>query len=329
MRRIFPFLLIGCLSMLFAEVFSGASQAWFISPFPILITLPLYFAHVLFFLLIGMRFEKMSLRQLYIMGIIFGLYEAWITKVLWAGYFDVTAPAWGTFLGIAVAEFPVLVLFWHPIMSFIVPVLSFGILTGKGFTAHASILRKSMKKSVLIIIFLFLAGAFLANGNKYDIFSANLSLLGSLAIIFILFLLSKKYDYNSLRLGRIGFCLLCLYLALLYAVSFFGLLPQRIPNNALPYISILAFYALAVILLLKSGRTPAQTAGLGNDSYSAKHFFAFMLAIIFSSNLFCLIPQFGHLVLAVSYVLFWGVGMVIFIWLIAGALAFKKFLGRR
>ena len=88
MKKISSILLLGALSMLFAEVFSGASQAWFLDPFGVLLTFGLYLAHCLFFLWIAFRTKKTSLSQLYILGMAFGLYEAVITKVLWAGYMD-------------------------------------------------------------------------------------------------------------------------------------------------------------------------------------------------------------------------------------------------
>ncbi|MCK4432956.1 MAG: hypothetical protein KAV48_03390, partial [Methanomicrobia archaeon] len=78
MRKLFPILLIGCLSMLFAEVFSGASQTWFINGWGILVTFPLYLGHVLFFLWIALKSKRTTLSQLYLFGVIFALYESWI-----------------------------------------------------------------------------------------------------------------------------------------------------------------------------------------------------------------------------------------------------------
>jgi len=69
MRKLAPVLLIGTLSMLFAEVFSGASQMWYVSGWGLLITFPLYSAHLLFFLNIAMKLRKTSLSQLYLFGV--------------------------------------------------------------------------------------------------------------------------------------------------------------------------------------------------------------------------------------------------------------------
>ena len=92
----------------FSEIFSGASQLWFINPFGVLYTLPLYMMHTVFFLDLTIKYKKTSIRQLYWFGVLFGLYEAVITKVLWQGYMHETAPALGRILGVAGIEFPFL-----------------------------------------------------------------------------------------------------------------------------------------------------------------------------------------------------------------------------
>ena len=197
MNKLPSILLIGSLSMLFAEVFSGASQTWFINGWAILITFPLYLGHVLFFLGIALKSKRTSLFQLYLFGVIFALYEAWITKVLWAGYMDSAGPGFGTLFGISVAEFLVLVFFWHPIMSFVLPILVFEILTKKVLYGHESILRKSTKKTTLVSLFLILISTFIANGNGFDLISSNASLIGTFLIILGLFYLIPTFPTHN------------------------------------------------------------------------------------------------------------------------------------
>jgi hypothetical protein len=110
--RLISFLLIGTLSMFFAEIFSGASatRLWFIDPWSLIVTWPLYFAHTLFFLNLAFRTKRTSMHQLYLWGMLFALYESWITKVLWAGYIG-QDPILGTIGGIAILEFSTLVFF--------------------------------------------------------------------------------------------------------------------------------------------------------------------------------------------------------------------------
>jgi len=99
MSNLLPILLLGILSMFFAEVFSGASHIWFLDFWGLFITMPLYLSHTLFFLNLALRTKRTSLNQLYFFGMLFGLYEALITKVLWAGYPNEVKPMFGTFMG--------------------------------------------------------------------------------------------------------------------------------------------------------------------------------------------------------------------------------------
>ena len=113
--KIISFLLVGTLSVFFTEVFAGSSPLWFIDSWGIFMVFPLYSMHLIFFLNVAFRIKRTSLGHLYLLGVLIGLYESWITKVLWAGYPGAEAPLMGTFLGIAILEFSVLVFFWHPI----------------------------------------------------------------------------------------------------------------------------------------------------------------------------------------------------------------------
>ena len=94
------FFLIGCLSMLYAELFSGASQLWFVNIWALLVTFPLYMVHVLFFFNVALYTQKTSPVHLYLWGVLFGMYESWITQVLWVGYQGTGGPMVQTVLGI-------------------------------------------------------------------------------------------------------------------------------------------------------------------------------------------------------------------------------------
>jgi len=78
-------LLVGMLVLICAEVFSGASlQVGLWHPWTLLMTYWLYFAH--FFTTLAVRTGRTSFWSLYLWGVLFGLYESWITKVIWYGY---------------------------------------------------------------------------------------------------------------------------------------------------------------------------------------------------------------------------------------------------
>lgn len=111
-------LLLGSLSVFFAEVASFSSPFPFFDIWGILVVLPLYTLHCLVLGAVIFRRKRVSLPILFIAGAIFGMYEAYITKVLWA-------PTWGdwtlTFGGLYVIQTIILVLYWHPFMAFILP----------------------------------------------------------------------------------------------------------------------------------------------------------------------------------------------------------------
>ena len=153
-------IIFGFISMIFSQVFTGTSPLWFLGASDWFVALPLYWAHALLLLNLAMRYERTSLTQLYLWGVIFGLFEGWITKVIWAGYVG-RVPIIGTFLGFAAGEFLVIALFWHAFYSFIVPILVFQIIvqgTNKGdagaiHTSHLRVISRSTPSKILLGIF--------------------------------------------------------------------------------------------------------------------------------------------------------------------------------
>lgn len=118
--RLLFWYILGCLSTLFAEVVSGSDIFPFYTPVSYILVIPLYTLHILVLWCLVFRYGRPWLYALFPAGCLFGLYEAYVTKVLWS-------PTWSTggftFLGVYVVESIVLVPFWHTFMSFIVPLL--------------------------------------------------------------------------------------------------------------------------------------------------------------------------------------------------------------
>jgi len=246
-------ILFGFLSMIFAEVFSGASPLWFLTSWGWFVTLPLYWAHALLLINLALRYERISLTQLYLWGILFGLYEGWITKVIWAGYMG-DVPAFGTFLGFAVGEFFIIALFWHAVFSFIIPIMVFQIMAvsthrGEAVEVHSSHLKVISKnnRNRLILWMIIIAGSlFMTMG--LDAIVLAVVIAGGMNFLFILLLsyltisLSKRpLSLESLRVGNRGLSIIIVYLVALYGVTFLTLLPERIPSIGTILLTI-AFY---------------------------------------------------------------------------------------
>jgi hypothetical protein len=248
------FLLIGTLSMFFAEVLSGASKVWLLDGWSILVTYPLYLFHLLFFLNLAFRTKRTTIPHLFLWGCIFLMYESWITQVLWNGYLD--GMMGSTFLGIAVSEFFGL-MFWHPIFSFILPILVFESLAlslksklpleKRVIPSHVPFLSKIKRKYLYLLM--LLGAVFMAVNNKGDIGVITGAFLVSYPVIYLFYKISPKDSFSiySLKVSDKGFKIMTGYLILLYLATFlfFGVVGNRIPG-AMPIISTLVLYAFFI-----------------------------------------------------------------------------------
>ena len=126
--KLLMLLFSGLLSVFYAEVLAGSSILWFLSPFGYIFLLPLYMFHLLVLYNLAVRFNRTSASSLYLFGVLFGLYETWVTKVAWAGFVD-GQPVLGTPYGFAIAEMSIVTFFWHPFMSFLAPLITIKILS--------------------------------------------------------------------------------------------------------------------------------------------------------------------------------------------------------
>jgi len=110
-------LLLGFLSVAIAEVSVASAPFAFANPIETVFLTQFYGSHLLLFAWLAFRRGWPSLATLWLGGVLFGLYEFYITKVLWA-------PPWGDTIALAhvdVLSLIVLAFFWHPFMAFIFP----------------------------------------------------------------------------------------------------------------------------------------------------------------------------------------------------------------
>ncbi len=113
-------LILGAFSVFFAEVTVGATLYAFFHPFSLLVTWPLYALHILVLAGLVIRGPTVRFATLYFAGAVFGLYEAYITKVLWAPPWSENPLRVG---GVAVIETLLLVLFYHCVLAFLIPLV--------------------------------------------------------------------------------------------------------------------------------------------------------------------------------------------------------------
>jgi len=110
-------LLLSVLSVALAEVTVASAPLAFVNPVEAAFLLTFYGSHLLVFAWLAFRCGWPSLAALWFAGVLFGLYEFYITKVLWS-------PPWGDTISIGhvdIISLIVLAFFWHPFMAFIFP----------------------------------------------------------------------------------------------------------------------------------------------------------------------------------------------------------------
>jgi hypothetical protein len=313
MKKFWSILLLGALSMLFAEVFSGASTLWFLDPWGLLLTYPLYLGHAIFFLNVAFLWKKTSPRQLYFFGMLFGLYEALITKVLWFGYPASTGPMVGYFFGIAWGEFFTLVLFYHPIMSFLVPIFVYELLSGDVLPGHERFLQRNWKTLLLVIILIVMGASFQSNGAKYDVIRSVGSMGGSILIVVLFHVLSRGKNLQSLILGKKGLIIVVIYLCVLYGVTTAVIFPERLPKMVLPYVLIFLWYLVALGLLWADRFSPIRIS-LKRIVFSQKELGIFALLVVGMTIVCSLVSQVSYGVLLVMFISLIGAGVILFTW---------------
>ena len=293
-------LLIGWIVLICAEVFSGASLRpglW--SPWTILLTYWLYFAHFFFFTTLAVRTGRTSLSALYLWGVLFGLYESWITKVIWSGYDGGGKFAMGRIGPYGFSEIS-MVFFFHPLVSFLLP-LAIGCLLFPPLRRSFPDLARFTGKSAaarIAQIYATIAFAAILGMNSGGPLNLALNLGFALMVLFLLLRLAQPARSGSdgspvFVFGRRGFPALCVYLALLYGVSYFAIRPEGLPSAGVQLLTFV-FYALAIAGLWMHRRRPPvgpdQAAVESREGRLIVQLFAAVLILGFAVSVFGLNP---------------------------------------
>jgi hypothetical protein len=233
-------------------VFSGASlQVGLWHPWTWLVTYWLYFAHFFFFTTLAIRTGKTSLWALYLWGVLFGLYESWITKVIWNGYRGDGIFAMGSIGPYGYSEISMVFIF-HPVMSFIIPLAVSCVIypqLRRLFPDLAWFTQRSKGAQAFQVYLVFTFATIIAMNS-----GGPFNLVLNLVIIFVLIRVlaslalsgsSSSYGSSIVVFGHRGFVGLCIYLVLLYGVSYFYLRPEGLPSVPVQF-STFFFYALVI-----------------------------------------------------------------------------------
>jgi hypothetical protein len=205
------------------------------------------------------------------------------------------------------------VLFWHPVMSFLVPVLVYEVLSGDVIPGHERFVQKNRKTLVTVAVLIVIGAIFQSNGAKFNVLVSLGSMAGTLLIIMVLHYLSPGKTRQSLILGKRGMAVLVVYLVVLYCATTLFILPERLPRTVLPYLLIFLWYLLAIGLLYIDRFTPQRSA-VEPVVFSVRDLSVFVVLLLGATVLFSLVSQVSYAILLVFFVSLMGAGVVLFSW---------------
>ena len=240
--------ILGALSTALPEVTAGSDLYPFFKAADYLLVIPLYSLHILVLWYVVWRGGRPRLYNLFPAGALFGLYEAYLTKVIWS-------PTWAaepfSVFGVAVVETLVLVLFWHSFLAFIVPLLvaetsltcSREIAGGLPEWLGGRLAR--LRGGYLFLVFPFVGGLF-QSVNTHSIWDAVFSGLTSTVIVVGLVYVWRRrvgcgYTLRSLLPTRREFRVLLALLLLLYGLMGVFWRPEALPGLG-PQLAVWALY---------------------------------------------------------------------------------------
>lgn len=328
-------IIMGALSVFFAEVVVASDPYPFFHAWGIVVVVPLYLLHILVLGRIAFKTPRLTFGLLFFLGIIFGLYEAYITKVLWD-------PPWGPFYylgGIAPVQTIVLTLWWHPWMAFIVPLLA-----GETFLTGSREVRgtffpwlqrqmaKPFHKNWLVILFLVAAGL-LQSSNASSIQMSVLSFFSTGIVIAGLIMVwrsltwGKTYSMRSLMPEGQQFWVMVVLLAGMY--GFLGTTLRADSMAAsIGQITIAVTYAILAILVVREirisrpGVEPVAEAG----SWSfvrAMSGLALVIAAAAGSQVF--LGPLRLWIIPIAWLVGGTFGIIILVWVVYRSVAYRAF----
>ncbi|PKO12586.1 MAG: hypothetical protein CVU39_23150 [Chloroflexi bacterium HGW-Chloroflexi-10] len=260
-------LLLGALSTVFAEVPAASDLFPLFTFWGLTVVFPIYALHILVLGNLVTRRVPVRWQTLYFAGILFGLYEAYMTKIVWQPNWDTLIPTIG---GVLPFEMLVIVFFWHPIFSFILPMmLAERFLTGSDYLFHnlPGIVQKllaSPRKTFFASLLLAVALGTFQTMNAPSVqkvllsgFSNGLFLIGT----FWLWRHQVKpiYALPDLMPSRRALTRLAIALALLYVILGVLINPQALPGWQ-GHLTIWIVYFITILLLWRSLRKPCPIA---------------------------------------------------------------------
>jgi hypothetical protein len=262
-QRVGFWLLLGVTSTAFAEVLFPTTA--FDLTTMVLFAVPIYLLYSVTLTAVVYRADRVSYSTLYLAGVVLGLYEAYVTKVVWAPLGDRPTFEVG---GVFVFETVGLVLFWHPVVSFVLPVT----VIEAAATASTRSLRPPLAGhrfarplAVATAGYLLLFQA--ALGGTFRTLVGNTAALSILLVALLAWRRTGGHTHDMRALLPSGRTLGGFASALVAASLLLSLLirPAELPTRPISHVPILAMYLAAgglLAALLRGDRPPSTTASV-------------------------------------------------------------------
>ncbi|MCK5773548.1 MAG: hypothetical protein KAH57_07140 [Thermoplasmata archaeon] len=246
-------LIVGAVSVFFAEVISSSFPLALVHPWGYLVLIPLYGLHTLVLGRLVFR-GRPTFSTLFIAGALFGLYEAYITKVLFY-------PPWGRsawhYLGVDLFWTLILVTWWHMFFAFIIPLfVSERILGSDEMMAYfpervRRFFGSPTRAKVALYLFIIWSAAFMG-GNMGSFYMPSVAAMLNLAVLAILVVIWKRrgrrYTLEEMLPEGRQFWILFALLLLVYLVLGLIFDTSKIPGLS-GQLVILGLYALFLVML--------------------------------------------------------------------------------
>lgn len=264
-RKLIFWLIAGMLSVVCVEVPAGSTMFPFFTIWGVLVVWPLYLLHSVFFAAIVFRFGKPGFWPLYAAGMLYGMYEAYITKVVWTSF----RPQ-GPFFsigGIAVFETIICVLFLHPLLAFVVPLFLAELFLTRSLEVFQG-LPPSWRRSIDARPMWWAAGLMILFGlmqfvNSPAVMSSLLSGLGNGVVIGLVVFWWRRsggavYSLRELLPGSKGLKVFAIVLLCWYVFWGIAIKPKSIPAvfpaQLMVWLAYLVLLAIFIACLAHSRR---------------------------------------------------------------------------
>ena len=245
------------MSMALAEVLSMNDPIPWSHPMGYLLGYPVYGLHILVLGGLLYRFGRVRLVTIMCYGGLFGLYEAYLTKMVWTSLGTALSAQIG---GVHLLETLLLVFSFHPVMSFLLPLIIaelFMTRSERPVCGTFPFLRSRIgifTSVIVLAVWLGLVmGSNLPKHGGRTAFGAPvvaIIVVGTLSAIWLLIFKGNRFSIRDLLPRGKGLWILAALLLLVYLVYSPLMHPEAIPTEWPPHLIIIGIYVFFVTLII-------------------------------------------------------------------------------